>query len=381
MKKKHLLLAATLAVAVGISAQNKSAGINLSLWKKTATQPLDSLQTTYVNLGFQSTMNRLNGVGLNLLASVVQKDINGAQVSGLANISGGSMRGIQLSGISNINGNNVAGLSAAGLVNVSGNNVRGVLLSGMTNITGDHTHGVVLSGLMNISGNQGTGVQIAGLANIAGSIFRGVSAAGFLNVVGETIDGVQLSALGNVAGKQMNGAQIGLVNIATRAKGVQLGVVNYYREEMKGLQLGLVNANPDTRIQMMLFGGNATKINVGARFKNELFYTIVGGGTHYLEFGDEFSAAVFYRAGLWLPLCKDLTISGDLGYQHIETFENRDYGIPARLYGLQARVNLEYQLTKKFGIFATGGYGGSRYYHRNKTFDKGVIVEAGIVLF
>ena len=145
--------------------------------------------------------------------------------------------------------------------------------------------------------------------------------------------------------------------------------------------MGLVNANPDTRVQMMIFGGNATKLNVGARFKNKLFYTIVGAGTHYLDFSDKFSAAVFYRGGIWLPLWKDLTISGDLGYQHIETFKNKDYGIPARLYGLQARLNLEYQITKKFGVFASGGYGGSRYYNKNVTYDKGVIAEAGIVLF
>ena len=67
-------------------------------------------------------------------------------------------------------------------------------------------------------------------------------------------------------------------------------------------------------------------------FKNRLFYTILGGGTHYLDFGDKFSAALFYRAGLELPLYKQLFISGDLGYQHIETFKNKDYGIPARLY-------------------------------------------------
>ena len=115
-------------------------------------------------------------------------------------------------------------------------------------------------------------------------------------------------------------------------------------------------------------------------FIDEL-HTIVGAGTHYLDFSDKFSASLFYRGGIWLPLWKDLTISGDLGYQHIETFKNKDYGIPARLYGLQAGLNLEYQITKKFGIFATGGYGGSRYYNRDVTYDKGVIAEAGIVLF
>lgn len=180
----------------------------------------------------------------------------------------------------------------------------------------------------------------------------------------------------------MNGVQLGLFNFASKAKGLQIGLFNYHKEDMKGLQLGLVNANPQTKVQLMVFGGNSTKINVGARFKNKLFYTILGGGTHYLDFDDKFSAALFYRAGLELPLYKNLFVSGDLGYQHIETFRNKKVeGIPARLYALQARLNLEYRFTDKFGLFVTGGYGGSRYYNKARTYDKGVIAEAGVVLF
>ncbi len=51
--------------AVCLPAQNQSAGINLSLWKNVCTQPMDSTQTTYVNLGLMSMLNRLNGVGIN----------------------------------------------------------------------------------------------------------------------------------------------------------------------------------------------------------------------------------------------------------------------------------------------------------------------------
>ena len=162
---------------------------------------------------------------------------------------------------------------------------------------------------------------------------------------------------------------------------MQIGLFNYYKENFDGFQLGLVNANPDTKVQLMLFGGNTTKLNVGARFKNKLFYTILGGGTHYLDFSDKFSASLFYRAGLELPLYKQLFISGDLGFQHIENFKNKDYGFPARLYALQARVNLEYRLTDRLGIFVTGGYGGSRYYNKGVTYDKGMILEGGVVLF
>ena len=200
------------------------------------------------------------------------------------------------------------------------------------------------------------------------------------NITAGDMTGVQVSGLGNVVGGTARGLQIGAANMAIRAKGLQIGLFNYYKEKLDGFQLGLVNANPQTKVQLMFFGGNATKLNVGARFKNRLFYTILGGGTHYLDFGDKFSAALFYRAGLELPLYKQLFISGDLGYQHIETFKNKDYGIPARLYALQARVNLEYHLTERFGIFLTGGYGGSRYYTQGKTYDKGIIVEGGVTI-
>ena len=51
------------------------------------------------------------------------------------------------------------------------------------------------------------------------------------------------------------------------------------------------------------------------------------------------------------------------------------------LYALQARANLEYQITRKFGIYATGGYGLTRFYNKSSNYDKGAIIEAGSVLF
>lgn len=372
-------------------------GVNLSLWKNISTQRTDTVGSTAFNLGFFSAMNRLDGLGMNILAGVVRRDANGLQMAGISNTVGGSMNGVQIAGITNINGNNLTGLSISGLVGITGNNARGVLFSGLANINGDNSQGIALGGLLNISGEKASGLHFAGLANISGGRFKGLASSGLLSVVGENLTGMQLSGLANITGGDMTGIQIsglgnatggtikGLqlapANMAVHAKGLQIGLFNYYKESLDGFQLGLVNANPNTKVQMMVFGGNTTKLNIGARFKNKLFYTILGGGTHYLDFSDKFSAALFYRAGLELPLYKQLFISGDLGYQHIETFKNKNYGIPARLYALQARVNLEYRLTETLGVFLTGGYGGSRYYNKGKSYDKGMIVEAGVVLF
>lgn len=363
--KKTILTAAILMAAVSLPAQNKSAGINISIWKDICTQPHDSTQTTYVNIGLLSTMNRLNGVGINALGSVVHGDMNGVQITGLANLAGGTMRGVQLAGISNI----------------SGDRAQGVVISGLTSIGGDNNSGLMISGFMNVTGNMASGLHFSGAANITGQSFGGLMASGLLNVVGEHMNGLQIAGIANITASKLNGVQVALCNYATKARGLQIGLVNYYKEDMKGFQLGLVNANPDTKVQMMVYGGNATPANIGVRFKNQLFYTILGVGSMYQGLNDKFSASASYRAGLSFPLYKGLSISGDLGYQHIEAFDNKDEVIPKRLYALQARANLEYQFTKKFGIFATGGYGLTRFYNKSSNYDKGAIIEAGIVLF
>lgn len=370
--------------------------VNLSLWKNIATQPTDTTSATAFNLGIYSSMNRLDGLSVNILSSVVGRNMNGMQIAGLSNMTGGSMTGLQIAGICNVNGNNLTGVSVAGLVSLTGNEARGLLASSIANIAGENSAGLVIGGLMNICGENAAGVHLGGITNIAGGNFRGVALAGLLGVAGGSVNGVQISGLGNitaedlhgiqvsallnVTGKEMTGLQLSPVNMAIRAKGLQIGLVNYYKENLDGFQLGLVNANPNTRIQPMIFGGTATKFNAGVRFKNNLYYTILGAGTHYLDLNDKFSASFFYRAGIELPLYKQLFISGDLGYQHIETFRNKDYGYPARLYALQARVNLEYRFNEKIGVFLTGGYGGSRYYNKGVTYDKGIIVEGGVVL-
>lgn len=412
IRTKTLITATLLMVAVILNAQNKSAGINLSLWDKVSTQPLDSLQTTWLNIGVYTKMNRLRGFGINILGSATQREVHGIQLSGLANIAGNEMyglqvsglanivgdemRGIQVAGITNVTGDQMKGISASGMVNIAGDESRGVMLTGFANITGDDSRGMLISGLLNITGDRAKGVHLSGMGNIVGENFQGIMASGLLgvvgdvgaglqiagvaNIIGDTFSGLQFSGVGNVVGDDLQGIQLAPFNFAGNLRGLQVGLVNYRKKSSKGFQLGLVNANPDTRVQVMLFGGNSTKINAGVRFKNELFYTILGLGTHYLDFSDKFSAATFYRAGLSLPLYKSLAISGDLGYQHIETFDNEGPDIPARLYALEARLNLEYSFTKMFGMFVTGGYGGSRYYNKSKTFDKGIIAEAGVII-
>lgn len=64
-------------------------GINISLWKNISTQRTDTVGSTCFNLGVFSSMNRLNGLGMNILGSVTGRDVNGVQMAGLSNMVGG----------------------------------------------------------------------------------------------------------------------------------------------------------------------------------------------------------------------------------------------------------------------------------------------------
>lgn len=411
------------------NAQNKSGGINLSLWKNASTQPYDSLQTTYLNLGVASRLNQLKGAGLNLFSSVAANEVYGIQISGLSNIVKGSVKGIQLSGLSNINGNSVSGIVGAGIANVIGDDLQGIGIGGLMNITGDNTRGLLLSGLINITGNSSSsvdlagllnieggsknkGIKIAGVGNIVGSDLSGIALGGLINVCGSKMNGMQIASLTNICGEETNGVQlsglgnvgikvdglqiagignvarslhggqIALLNVAENAtKGVQVGLVNYSKSTARA-KFGLVNLNPKTRYQLMIFGGNTAKGNVAMRFRNNRFYTILGLGTHYLDPGNKFSASAFYRTGLGFEIARNWYLSGDIGYQHIETFDNKEVEeIPARMYALQARLNIEYQLTNKLSIFASGGYSKTNHYSGGRTYERKPIAEFGIILF
>ena len=356
-------------------------GINLSLWPKFATQPYDTLGSTWLNVGLISKMNRMNGLSVNALASLVGRDVNGIQLSGIVNITGQSMRGVQIGGIANVNGNELQGVSLGGLVNITGNESKGVMGSGLVTIGGNQMQGVSLGGLLNISGNQMSGLQLSGMANITGNSTSGISLSGLLNVAGSNTNGLQIAGLCNVTGQKMRGVQIAPLNVAVSARGVQIGLLNYNNDSIShALQLGLVNLTPYTRYQLMMGVGNSSTFDVGARFKNRHWYTILGLGTGYHHMGSKFNASAFYRAGVEYTLYKRLSLSGDLGYRHIEGFSNKHHGHPTRLYALQFRAQLNYRFSEKFALFAGSGYSDTRRYGGGK-FDNGALAEFGVILF
>lgn len=382
-------------------------GVNLAI---NITDKKKDPPRTYLNLGLISNYPCLTGIGINAISSITHYHSKGFQVAGITNVTGLNVAGFQLSGIANVTGKNTQGIAIAGLMNVTGNSMSGISLSALGNVAGLNQNGISISGLITIAGRNSSGINVAGLANVTRRTQEGVVLAGLMNVAGESMNGIQLTSLLNVAGSKNNGVQLAaLGNIAVENRGLQLGIANYGDQNRglqagianissqtgKGLQLGIlnisqdstahqigcININPHTHVQMIISGGNLNKVNVAVRFKNRHTYTEWGAGAFYLDLDRKLSASAFYRGGVYCSLLPRLELSADAGFYHIETLDNKNDGLPARLYALQPRINLEYRLGRKIGIFASGGYSWTREYGHSGIFDHKATFEAGVVLF
>ena len=395
-------------------------------WSVNIKKKKDSLDMTFLNLGLLTNLEEQRGVGINVISSVVRRDMKGMQLAGIMSFSGKNAKGLQIGGLANIAKHNASGVMLSGLMNATNGDAEGMQMAGIVNVTGHQYNGLAIGGLMNVSAEEMNGLQLSGLLNASGGKLRGGQIA-LLSNVGMSVKGVQVSAVSNIAGKEvsglqlssvanialnsdkalqitsltniclgnMKGVQFSLGNYAENVKGCQIGLFNLSTGKVNGWQIGVVNHSKDTtahkiglinicprtRIQPLIFVGNTSKINLGVRFKNRRTYNIIGIGSHYLDLNDKFSGCLYYRTGLYFPVSKRFEVSGDLGYFHIENFENENAEIPERMYSIQARLNVEYKPLRKLGVFASGGYAMTRYYKKNKFFEKEPIVEVGIALF
>lgn len=246
---------------------------------------------------------------------------------------------------------------------------------GLNNHT-DTLRGAQLNVISNISLSPLKGLQLSACTNISRGMDMGVQLAGMLNVTEGYMRGVQIGTY-NYA-DSVNGTQVGIINVAhSHPKGWQVGVINYTHDTIAH-KVGLINVNPNTVIDLMAFVGTGTKFNAAIRFRNRSTYNVLGVGTHYTGLDDKFSGALFYRIGQYFHLSPHWSVSGDLGYYHIETFHHHTDDAPDRLFSLQARLNVDYRISKTVGGFATIGYGDTRYYNRTRRYRDRPFVETGL---
>ena len=263
-----------------------------------------------------------------------------------------------------------------GLLTIT-DSLKGVQLSPVSNVAAN-VSGFQTSAFSNVAYDGMKGWQLSVVNNIAIGEANGFQLTGFTNQNIGTLKGMQV-AIRN-ATDTLRGVQLGLFNYIYRdyQKGVQIGLMNFSRDTVSTKRYGLINVNPKTRIDVMAFAGTNSKANMALRFRNRSTYNIIGAGTHYMGLDKKFSGTLFYRIGQYFQLTPKLSVSGDVGFFHIETFKEHSTDDPERLYSLEARLNLDYQLSKKWGVFGTVGYGDTRYYSHNKHFRNRMIGEVGL---
>ena len=266
--------------------------------------------------------------------------------------------------------------SPVGIVSVQ-DTVKGFQLGVISSITEEGGHGVQLAGVSNMSAHTFNGLQLSGVSNIASGMNRGLQLSGILNVSSGMMRGWQWGAV-NYA-DSLDGVQIGAFNIARkRPEGWQVGLINLSYDTI-GHKIGLVNINPTTAIDLMMYGGSSNKTNLAVRYRNRSTYNVIGVGTHFMGLDSKFSGAIFYRLGQYWQVSPRWSLSGDIGYYHVETFDRDNSNEkPERLYSLQARINADYQINRKLGAFASVGWGLTRYYDRNETYRNRPLVELGL---
>ena len=379
MKKNILrqlaLLLAVLLVPVSLCADNAGQrrkhlpNVNIAIPFHRA----DTVPTAF-HLGLLGSFGSQRGVGIELLGSMVKGDVQGLQIGGLMNIAGGNQTGMQLGALVNHVTGQGSGLQLGLIVN-SAHTYRGLQLSSLSNVA-VVTSGVQVGVLNNVVCETMKGVQFTGISNVAVEVAGGVQVSAVANVAQRDLRGMQLSVFNYAGG--LRGCQAGVVNMCDHSRGWQVGVVNYSVSPSRR-KIGLVNLDSLTRVQYLLLGGNTAKAGGGVRLLGSTLYTEVGVGTQWLGLDEEFSGCLFYRKGALLRLNRHFSLPVDLGFAHIESFDNNSPEVPERMYGLQARAGLEWNITPRLFLQAMTGYGITRHYNHDATYNRKVLFEVGLL--
>lgn len=354
---RQYLVLSLLCVAIVTAHGQRQAHPNIAVG--ISHRSADSTLHSSLNIGLVGNVDTLRGVQLNVLTSVAHKEMRGVNIGGLAAINRGAAYGVTF----------------GGLVTAVDGSMRGVQIGAISNIA-KRANGVQIAGLTNACTSPFRGLQASGITNVAMGMKRGIQIASAANICSASMRGLQMAAY-NYA-DTLSGSQIGVINVCVNhPRGVQIGLINYSRDTVAH-KIGLVNVNPRTRIDFMVFGGSCTKGNIAIRFRNRSTYSIIGIGTHYFGFDERFSGALVYRLGQYFDMSQHWSLSGDIGYCHVESFEKNADNKPERLYSLQCRLNADYAVNRYVGAFVTVGYGNTRYYHRSRLYRQRFIVEAGL---
>lgn len=351
-----------------MAAQYKVKPYAFSLWEPISFPKWDSMMINNVSIGLLQSKNGF---------------IHGANINTLIGRSSGNVKGVALSGLANITRKDMNGFQASSIWNNNFGNTRGVQLSAFSNMTIGKMKGFQLGGAFNFVAGNLSGVQISGLTNVVGMNAYGMQISPILNLTLNSTVGTQVGALN--FSEELHGLQIGAINLTGKGSGkilgAQVGLINY-SADTSAIQVGLVNATPQTKIQMIVYGGNMYYGGAAIKFKNPKAYNIIGFGAPYTTGRGVYSGAIIYRSGYYATLFKRIEVSADAGIAYISiTNTNPEIIIPKDLLSIQFRGNIEYRFSKRLGLFGTVGWARDSRWFEIETYRTKGFVEMGVSLF
>ena len=167
----------------------------------------------------------LKGLTIGLLGIGAGENITGISLGGMGVGTGQSIKGITISALGVASGEDITGISFGGVGVAAGNELKWI------NIGGVGVAAPMISGLT-ITGFQARAEQIKGIT----------LALGWVKVEGD-LSGFSASTFNQIKGTQ-TGVTLGIVNVAYELNGVQIGLINYVRDNPGYRKiLPIINAN------------------------------------------------------------------------------------------------------------------------------------------
>jgi hypothetical protein len=260
-------------------------GVNITLWaaKDNKSAVVNGLsigvmpeagELKGINLGLGvSAEKRLHGLNVGVIGMGAGGDVAGINIGGIGGGAGGNMYGINLGLIGigaggNLTGFNFGGIGAGaggdlkgfsfGVIGVGGGkNVSGITIGGIGAGAGENMSGIGFALIGVGAGKNLTGFNIGGIGVGAGNTLTGINIGG-VGVGAPTVRGLSIGGIG-VGGMDVKGVSLALGTVKIdregqhtgvslsafnwnkgRQSGLSLGIVNY-AWQLNGLQIGLIN--------------------------------------------------------------------------------------------------------------------------------------------
>jgi hypothetical protein len=214
-----------------VSCQGKGELRGLAFGGAVAT--VDSTRGLLVG-GLAAAGRRLDGIGLSLGVVAADERLRGLGVGGLV-VGGCRQQGVGLSAGAVIGTEALSGIEVGGLAVIAGESLSGVAVSVGATGAGKDLRGIAVGGLGVGARKSMRGLAVGGLVALAERT-HGVS-FGLLN--GVIVDDINLEDFLRIrtVNRHYTGLSLGLVNYSAELNGVQIGLLNYARNNPRWARL------------------------------------------------------------------------------------------------------------------------------------------------